>query len=67
MQNIFENIQIVNKYSFRITKAPDDGVYVHGLYIEGARWSKEEKSIVEQLPKIILNDFPCIHFFVSIN
>ncbi|CAG9798387.1 unnamed protein product [Chironomus riparius] len=45
-----------------ISEPPPDGVYIYGLFIEGARWCTNEKSLCEQLPKVIINDFPCIHF-----
>ncbi|CRK98972.1 CLUMA_CG011958, isoform A [Clunio marinus] len=43
-------------------ESPTDGVYVHGLYIEGARWDVKERSLNEQHPKVIINNFPLIHF-----
>ncbi|KAG5675131.1 hypothetical protein PVAND_005060 [Polypedilum vanderplanki] len=45
-----------------ITEAPIDGVNIHGLFIEGARWCFNEKSVVEQIPKVLVDEFPCIHF-----
>lgn len=51
----------------RVNEAPEDGVFIHGLFIEGAQWSIDEKSVIEQVPKVIVNDFPCIHFIVSEN
>jgi dynein heavy chain, axonemal len=49
----------------RITEAPEDGVYIHGLFIEGAKWKVNERSLAEQVPKVLIDEFPCIHFMVS--
>jgi dynein heavy chain, axonemal len=36
-------------------KAPaENGAYVHGLYLEGAAWSKKEGKLVDSAPKVPL-------------
>ncbi len=48
-----------------LAKGPQDGIYVHGLFIEGARWSYEAKCIEEQLPGEMTYAMPIIHFLPS--
>jgi dynein heavy chain len=40
---------------------PDDGVYIRGLYLEGARWNMGKKSLDESFPKQLYTEFPVMH------
>ncbi|KAJ1537226.1 Dynein heavy chain 7, axonemal [Nowakowskiella sp. JEL0078] len=39
---------------------PDEGQYVYGLYLEGARWDIAENSISESLPRVLYDTLPII-------
>lgn len=45
-----------------ITEAPEDGVYVYGLYIEGARWDRENACVADSLPGKMNEQMPVIAF-----
>jgi len=41
-----------------ITERPSDGIYIHGLHLEGARWDPQSKSLVDSRPKELFTTFP---------
>lgn len=47
---------------YDLTKKPDDGCYIYGFYIEGARWNSETRLLDESLPKLLLPAMPHVWF-----
>ena len=39
----------------------EDGVYVRGLYLEGARWDFDRHSLADSLPKQLYTAMPVMH------
>jgi len=45
----------------RIRYPPSEGIYVHGLYLEGCSWDKKDAKLVESHPKELFTPLPVIH------
>ena len=46
-----------------IAQPPQEGVYVYGLYLEGAGWDRRGSKLVEPKPKVLFESMPVIHIY----
>jgi dynein heavy chain len=45
-----------------VEEAPEDGVYIYGLFMDGARWDRETAVISDQRPSEMYDKMPLIWF-----
>jgi dynein heavy chain len=45
----------------QVRAPPGEGVYIYGLFMEGATWSKSDGTIVESEPKKLFTSLPVLH------
>jgi dynein heavy chain len=44
-----------------INQKPEDGCFIYGLFLEGARWDRRLKSLIDPKPKELFSPMPVIH------
>uniref|UniRef100_A0ACB8FC48 Uncharacterized protein n=1 Tax=Sphaerodactylus townsendi TaxID=933632 RepID=A0ACB8FC48_9SAUR len=50
-----------------ITAPPAEGVYVYGLYLEGAGWDKRNMKLIDSKPKVLFEMMPVIRIYAENN
>ncbi|KAJ0399007.1 hypothetical protein P43SY_008327 [Pythium insidiosum] len=45
----------------QVRTPPGEGVYIYGLFMDGATWSKQDGTIVESEPKKLFTSLPVLH------
>ncbi|CAM9303141.1 unnamed protein product, partial [Hapterophycus canaliculatus] len=47
--------------SEQVKAPPKEGVYIHGLYLDGAQWNRAENSLMESRPKELFSSVPVMY------
>ena len=53
--------EVMKQMKEDITAPPAEGVFIHGLFIEGAGWDRKNIRLTESQPKLIFQSMPVIH------
>ena len=50
-----------------VSQPPSEGVYVYGLYLEGAGWDRRGTKLNESSPKVLFTPMPVVHIYAANN
>lgn len=59
------SFNVLDKDKEDVNKGAFDGVYVYGLFLDGARWERDNRLVEDQLPGELYCKMPVIHFLPS--
>jgi dynein heavy chain len=45
-----------------VVRPPEDGIFVDGLWVDGARWDLDAMCLVESKPGVMWSPLPVVHF-----
>ncbi len=55
------HVEITEREHTQLASQPEEGTYVHGLFMEGARWDKSKGCIADSAPKELHPPVPVMH------
>ncbi|XP_069464857.1 dynein axonemal heavy chain 8 [Ambystoma mexicanum] len=55
--------EVLKQTREEITASPTEGVYVYGLYLDGASWDKRNGKLSESSPKVLFVMVPVVHIY----
>lgn len=61
IDTVANSFKYLDEEPHEIKSKPEDGCYIRGLFCEGARWGRKEKSLLDPLPKELFSPMPVIH------
>lgn len=50
-----------------VTAPPAEGVYVYGLYLEGAGWDRRNMKLIDSRPKVLFEMMPVVRIYAENN
>eukprot|EP00744_Colponema_vietnamica_P002637 GILI01004106.1.p1 GENE.GILI01004106.1~~GILI01004106.1.p1 ORF type:complete len:1989 (+),score=654.53 GILI01004106.1:157-5967(+) len=61
LDSVVLNTEVTKLEREEVRTRPEDGVYIYGLFLEGAGWDKKNSRLVESAPKVLNAPLPVVH------
>ena len=62
LDDVVYHTEVTNFKGFDEVKSPPaEGIYIHGLFLDGAAWSKPEAQLIESQPKTLFVSLPVLY------
>ncbi|XP_052831159.1 dynein axonemal heavy chain 5-like [Octopus bimaculoides] len=63
LDSVYLQNDVTTKRKEETLTIPSEGVYIYGLYLEGAGWDRSNSRLQEAKPKILSEPIPVIHMY----
>ena len=60
LDTVFLHNEVTSKMKEDVDKGPPEGVYIHGLYLDGASWDRKSSRLSEPSPKVLFTPLPVV-------
>jgi len=60
LDDVVNLTRVVNMEKEEVRKGPDEGVYIHGLFLDGCRWDKPGNKLADSVPKVLFAPLPVL-------
>ena len=62
LDDVVYHTEVTNfEHQGQVKGPPEEGIYVHGLSLDGAAWNKQQGNLVESEPKQLFSPLPVLH------
>lgn len=55
--------EVLRQYKDDITSPPPEGVYIHGLFLDGSGWDRRNCKLVESANKVLFTSMPVVWMY----
>merc|ERR1711881_219035 len=55
--------EVLRNFKEEFSSPPAEGVYVHGMFLDGAGWDRKNCKLIESVPKVLFVNLPVVHVY----
>ena len=67
LDDVVLTTNVTTKDKDDIKEPPNEGVYIYGLYMDGASWDKKANALVDSKPKVLFFPMPVVHIGAALS
>lgn len=60
LDDVIDHSEVLKQEKDEVRKAPEEGIYVYGLYLDGAKWDKPKDRLTDSDPKVLFSPLPVL-------
>eukprot|EP00965_Chrysotila_dentata_P241172 6204131-Pleurochrysis_carterae.AAC.1 len=60
LDDVVDSSEVLRQEREEVRKGPEEGIYIYGLFLDGAKWDKTKDKLVDSDPKVLFAALPVL-------